>query len=412
MKVSLVFYPNTAKKSSKTGKIPLYVRVRLNFQKCERRLNIDVTEQDLNKWDPLHMRFIDRSFYGNQIIGMIDLRFGQFMALNSFSLAQHTPESIMNFITGENKAKPILVTNYIEDYFKNTVVTNSNIAIGTVKNYRKANNHFKAFLLHRKTEKLTISELTNSLALEFKDFLLGNIPGKLTKGMTEPSAAGIVKKFRTIFDRAIIEGLLDKNPFKIVKLKHRSPRRGRLSIDEIVSIVRLDLNRLPAQKIYRDIFLFSAYTGLAYNDVIGLKTGNLHHLPSGEVKLTVDRTKTDVQTELFLVSQGKEILERYKDSPDRKIGDAVLPYRSNKELNLQLKYLATLANISLNLSHHISRHTYRQLLAEAGIEDMGVIKKMMGQTRKNDIDDVYYVVTERKLLQAKQKFQHYLNEHL
>jgi integrase len=89
--------------------------------------------------------------------------------------------------------------------------------------------------------------------------------------------------------------------------------------------------------------------------------------------------------------------------------DSVLPYRSNKEVNLQLKYLGQLANIPISLTTHIARHTYRQLLAEVGIEDLAVIKRMMGQTRSNDIDDIYYIVTENKLLAAKEKFQNYLN---
>ena len=39
------------------------------------------------------------------------------------------------------------------------------------------------------------------------------------KGMTEPSGLGNVKKLHTIFDRAIVDGLLEKNPFETFKLK-------------------------------------------------------------------------------------------------------------------------------------------------------------------------------------------------
>jgi integrase len=143
-----------------------------------------------------------------------------------------------------------------------------------------------------------------------------------------------------------------------------------------------------------------------------LKKTNLQLLPSCEIKLKTDRTKTGVQTELFLVKQAIDIVERYKNCAEQESRSTILPYRSNKEVNLQLKYLADLSGITMKLSHHIARHTYRQFLGEAEIEDMAVIKKMMGQTRSNDIDDIYYLVTDNKLLLAKQKFQKFLNENL
>lgn len=70
------------------------------------------------------MRFVDRGFYGNQIIGSVDLRFGHFMALNSCKLIEHTPESIMSYITGEEKQKPIHLLKYAEDYYLDSIQNN------------------------------------------------------------------------------------------------------------------------------------------------------------------------------------------------------------------------------------------------------------------------------------------------
>jgi len=35
---------------------------------------------------------------------------------------------------------------------------------------------------------------------------------------------------------------------------------------------------------------------------------------------------------------------------------------------------------------------------------------MMGHSRSNDIDDVYYAVTESRLMEAKKKFECFLNK--
>jgi hypothetical protein len=52
------------------------------------------------------------------------------------------------------------------------------------------------------------------------------------------------------------------------------------------------------------------------------------------------------------------------------------------------------------------------LIGEAGIEDYSVIKRMMGQTQKGDMDEIYYSVTESRLLEAKKKFETYLIKNL
>jgi integrase len=280
-----------------------------------------------------------------------------------------------------------------------------------VRNYKKAINHLKAFLLHCKTEKLLLCQVNADFSREFMDYLLSTVPKYSKKAMTEVSAAYIIKKFRTIFDRAVDKKIIEKNYFKNIKLKTKSPRRERLNIEQVKSIFFLDCSKLPVQKIYRDIFLFSVLTGLANIDSLQMKDQHLQLRADGNVKLSLKRVKTSIFTESFLVSFAVDIINRYKNSAEKDLTGYVLPHRSNKELNVQLKIIASLCNIPFNLTSHVARHTFRQLLAEAGIEDIAVIKRMMGQSRGDEIDEIYYSVTESRLLAAKEKFEKYLQQH-
>lgn len=56
MRTSISFFPNKTKQSSRTGKIPLYLRIIHNGQKAEARLNEEITEEELFKWNPFVMR--------------------------------------------------------------------------------------------------------------------------------------------------------------------------------------------------------------------------------------------------------------------------------------------------------------------------------------------------------------------
>ncbi|MBK9486864.1 MAG: hypothetical protein IPO01_17285 [Chitinophagaceae bacterium] len=113
---------------------------------------------------------------------------------------------------------------------------------------------------------------------------------------------------------------------------------------------------------------------------------------------------------MILPKQAIQIIDKYKNTAETEITGCVLPRRSNKEVNVQLKILANMVNIPLKLTTHIARHTFRQLLAEADIYEMGVIKRMMGHSQNGEIDGIYYYVTESRLLEAKRKFELYLEK--
>jgi integrase len=77
---------------------------------------------------------------------------------------------------------------------------------------------------------------------------------------------------------------------------------------------------------------------------------------------------------MILPKQAVALISKYKNTAEIEITGCVLPKRSNKEVNVQLKVLAGMVGIPLKLTTHIARHTFRQLLAEADIYEMGVIK--------------------------------------
>lgn len=414
MKTSITYYPNKQKQSKRTGKVPLYARVYFNSLKAEERLNAEVAEKDIAKWDSMSMRFSDRTIAANKILNSLDKRFEEFLIINASSLSKFHPRQIIDYVLGREteRRKEVKVTCYLDDYFTKVVLPNSELSAGTIRNYRKSINHLKAFLKLNGIEDLLLSELDNSTTLKFKDYLQSAEPSIHKKAMTEVSASSVLKNFKPLFNRAIDEGHLEKNPFKALKLKHKSPRRDRLNINQVKALCDLDLSRFPAQKAYRDIFLFCVFTGLAYKDAISLKGINLEERKDGSFKLHIKRSKTDIQTECFLVTQAIRIVKHYKEARENQITGLVLPKRSNEKLNVQLKILAEMVNIPINLSSHIARHTHRQLLSEAGIEDRGVIKRMMGHSGSGDIDSVYYSITESRLREAKQKFEKFLKKHL
>lgn len=412
MKTSIAFYPNELKKSQKTGKIPIYLRICMRGKKSETRLNAELNDEQVLKWDSMTMRVAEKSSQINQQLNRLDQKFQEFITLNVTNLPNYNAAYIKEYVLGNNSSQQKSVLQFVDDYYANSVIQNVSRTPGTIKNYRRSINHLRNFLILRKQENLVFEQLNYDVAADFKNYLVNSNTALNRIGMTEVSASGVIKKFRTIFSHAVDRELMTKNPFKLVKIKTKSPKRERLTIEQVKAIFELNINHYPVLEIYRDIFLFGAFTGLAYKDAMSLTWNNLETRTSENLKLSLKRIKSDIITESFLPSFAIKIAQKYKEYPGNNVSEAVLPHRSNKEVNSKFKLLAQITNIPIKLSTHIGRHTFRQLLSEAGIEDYGVIKRMMGQSRNGDVDEVYYSITENRLINAKNKFEKYLNENL
>ena len=130
--------------------------------------------------------------------------------------------------------------DYVNSYLNNSVLNNPELSPGTIRNYRKSVNHLKAFLVAKGKENLFISEANNLLAVEFKEHLQRTNVAEAKQGMSEVSASSIVKNLKPIFNRAIDEGHLQQNPLKVLKLKHKSPQRDRLTIGQVKALYGLN----------------------------------------------------------------------------------------------------------------------------------------------------------------------------
>lgn len=157
-----------------------------------------------------------------------------------------------------------------------------------------------------------------------------------------------MKKFvRLAFERGIIE----KNPydtthFKRGKCKERKP----LTESELLVLRNLDLS--GKEDRVRDLFIFAAYTGLAFCDVQAFdffkmteKSGDLYYIDGS-------RMKTGSNFFTPILQPAMEVLRKY---------NFVLPKISNQKANDYLHLLESRANINKTLTFHVARHSFATL---------------------------------------------------
>lgn len=405
---SIKFYLNKSKKSKKGNKTPIYMRITKNRQKVEYRLPISLNERDINQWDEMQERFIGAQLPNNRFIDKYKSEFNDIAYLTCTKINSLSAKEILNKITGKAKVEvEISVLQYFTNRYEQFVFKDKEKSIGTKKNYKKALLHFSRYLNASGFMDIKFTEIKKGLGTNFKEYLTSENPEMKKGSMTEVSASGNIKKIKTFFQDAIREGLTDKNPFDGLKLKTRSPKKEKLSSQQVKAIFHEPWGNLALEEI-ADIFMFSVYTALAYSDAQKLKKEELQYWKDGNVYLNTYRQKSKEKVRIFLVKPAIDIITKYKGYAKNGNSGYILPRISNKTYNQYLKIIAVRVGVNFNLTTHTARHTFRLLQNEAKSTDIATIKTMMGQSAKNDIDYVYNDVSERQLLDAKELLEKYL----
>lgn len=180
-------------------------------------------------------------------------------------------------------------------------------------------------------------------------------------------------KFLKIYVReALQKKLIESDPYVGIKIDRGKPAdRKYLTTEELDKIKGCEIFSDCINRT-RDLFLFQSYTGMAYAEIERFDAENITKR-EGRFVYIAQRKKTHESFYTIIIPKAMEILKKY---------DMKLPVISNQKYNLQLKTLASIAEIKRDLTSHMARHTFAVSAINAGIP-MEVISKMLGHTNTN-----------------------------
>ena len=187
-------------------------------------------------------------------------------------------------------------------------------------------------------------------------------------------AMKMMQKFRTIYQTAIDNGWVQKNPFASVKIHFDIVDRGFLSKQELVAIIQKPMTSKRLDQV-RDVFVFCCFCGLAYCDVAGLTEENLVEGDDGKVWLRTRRQKTDTSVDVPLLEIPLMILQKYKG---QLTAGKLLPVPSNQKCNDYLKEIAAICGIDKELTFHMARHTFSTTVTLSNGVPIETVSKMLG----------------------------------
>jgi site-specific recombinase XerD len=263
--------------------------------------------------------------------------------------------------------------------------------------YKKCSDFLKKRI---KRSDVYLKELDYKFITDFEHYLK-------TEGIAHNTAMKYIRNVKKVINQTVLNGWLQRNPFAQFKCSTHAVIREILDEAELSALYSKEFKQERLGEV-RDVFLFCCFTGYAFIDVFKLKQTDVAKGIDGDCWIFTRRTKTNTVSNVPLLPQAEEIVNKYKDHPKCVQSGKLLPVNSNQKMNAYLKEIATLCNINKELTMHIARHTFATTVTLSNGVPIESVSKMLGH-KKLATTQIYAKVLEHKVSEdmqhLKQKFK-------
>ena len=368
---NLLFYVKKAKVNS-AGEAPIYLRITIDGKISEIS-----TKRIVNplKWNSA-MQKISGSSEENKSLNFYLKTFEQKVYNTYHELMRDkepvTCEVLKNKLLGRGELSRTLIPVFQDHNDRMEKLVGKEFAPGTLIRYKTTLKHTKEFLKWKyNISDIDIKKIDYAFLNDFELFL------RIEKSCNNNSAVKYIKNLGKIIRICLANGWIERDPFMNYQSKYDEVTRMFLNEKEIEVLSAKDFKN-ERLSLVRDIFLFSCFTGLAYIDTKELTYQNINLGLDGSQWIYTKRQKTKTTSNIPLLSQTEQIIEKYKNHPVCVNNGKLLPILSNQKMNAYLKEIADLCSINKELTYHIARHTFATTITLSNGVSIESVSKMLG----------------------------------
>lgn len=360
--LSAVF--NHKNRLDKSGRASVVIRA--YFPKTKKRIYLDTGFRiESNYWDSDSNRI--KKSYPNwrQLEQTIKRTISEIEAYES-ELIQNNKElqpEHLDIILNKKQRKILFL-----DFYEEILLTETHLKRGTQKEHRYTYNLLKEF-----SPSATLNEIDYSFAKRFDSFL------RDVKKLKQNTIHKHHQHVRRFFSEAKKTGIITQEPtpgYSVFKSKKEKSDRVALTFNELLRFEKLEPENKDSTEAVRDLFLFSCYTGLRFEDVRTLTPAHLFtDAKETYIRKRMEKVDKNITLNISVLFNGKALalIDKYKE--DKR--ETCFPKYENQHVNRVLKTLAIGTGIKINLSFHIARHTFGTILAEK-TQNPYLIMELMG----------------------------------
>ena len=288
----------------KDGTVPVMGRITVDGSQTQFSCKLTV---DPKLWDTKGGRVTGRSSAALETNRMLDKmrvrinkHYQEIMERDNFV----TAEKVKNAFLGlEHRYHTLMQVfrQHNEDYEKQ--VDAGMKAKGTLLKYRTVYKHLQEFLTIRyRVKDIALKELTPAFISDFEMFL------RTDKHCCTNTVWLYVCPLRTMVFIAINNEWLTRDPFREYEIKKEETTRSFLTKEEIRLLMEGRLKNAK-QELYRDLYLFCAFTGLSFADMRNLTEENIHTYFDEHEWININRQKTGVVSNIRLLDIANQIYD-------------------------------------------------------------------------------------------------------
>ena len=241
-------------------------------------------------------------------------------------------EAVQEEVVEDNSNK-----NFIE--YCTTALAAEDIAIGTRKHKQVV---IDALVRYGKI--LTYADLTAKNLMAFDKWLHNG-------ERTDVTIFGYHKRLKKWVSELARTEEIKTNPYDLVSFNRGKCKERQPLLESELKMMR-DAKLEPKLERVRDLFIFSAYTGLAFCDTQAFDYEKMTLTEGNMTFIDGSRIKTDTKFFTPILSPAMEVLKKYNYH---------LPHLSNQKANDYLHLIQQLLGFKKNLTFHVARHSFATL---------------------------------------------------
>lgn len=244
-----------------------------------------------------------------------------------------------------------------------------NRAEGTYKRFLTSLGHLKRFMRKKyNIADIPFQAITPSFVSDYDYYL--RIDLRLSSG----TIVNTIVHLRKIVKMAINNGLVRNDPFAGYEFIPAPLIPKSLTAQELKILIKEKLSR-PNLNFIRDMFLFSAFTGVAFSDMRNLTDKNLAQAEDGIWWIHTHRQKTGTPCHIPLLEIPLELIEKYRGlGKDGKL----FPMISCSKTNIYLKRIAKECAINKPITFHQARHSYASVVTLSQGVPIDTVRELLG----------------------------------
>lgn len=290
------------------------------------------------------------------------------------------------------KKSKMTLSAWVEEY----TAEECGLSPASMRSKRNAQARVEEYLLYIGKPDFALADVDKDFCKGFIAFLKTCTFNNGKKTLSSTTCRIFMNRLAAALNKAIREGLIDRNPFKLLETKEKPQKQN--AIREFLTIEELrTLIATPCRyEIVKKAFLFSCFTGLRYSDMLTLKWSEMHKAADGKtLYIEHEQVKTKNRVTIPLSDEARKWLPRRTKDVDTVFYQLRI---TSTTVEVVLDEWMQEAGIQKHITYHCSRHTAATLLLTLGA-DLYTVSKILGH-KSIRMTEIYAKIVDKKKIET------------